>query len=66
MIGESIDKPQPNVNTRSPGEDQRLPYAEGGVHEVAHSLLRRDIHSLFDRGYVTVTPDLRFVRALVI
>jgi putative restriction endonuclease len=23
-------------------------------------LLRRDIHSLFDAGYVTVTPDLRF------
>jgi putative restriction endonuclease len=22
--------------------------------------LRRDIHSLFDAGYVTVTPDLRF------
>jgi putative restriction endonuclease len=21
---------------------------------------RRDIHSLFDAGYVTVTPDLRF------
>lgn len=24
-------------------------------------LLRADIHRLFDRGYVTVTPDLRFV-----
>ena len=23
-------------------------------------LLRRDIHSLFDRGYVTVTPKYRF------
>jgi putative restriction endonuclease len=23
-------------------------------------LLRRDIHSLFDAGYVTVTPDLHF------
>ena len=23
-------------------------------------LLRRDIHSLFDAGYVTVTPDFRF------
>ena len=23
-------------------------------------MLRRDIHSLFDAGYVTVTPDLRF------
>lgn len=37
------------------------PYAEGGEHEVANGLLlRRDIHSLFDRGYVTVTPSLRF------
>lgn len=23
-------------------------------------LLRRDIHSVFDAGYVTVSPDLRF------
>ena len=23
-------------------------------------LLRRDIHSIFDAGYVTVTPDLNF------
>jgi putative restriction endonuclease len=37
------------------------PYAEGGVHDVTNGLLlRRDLHSLFDRGYVTVTPDLRF------
>ena len=37
------------------------PYAEGGMHEVTNGLLlRRDIHSLFDRGYVTVTPELRF------
>ena len=37
------------------------PYAEGGVHEVTNGLLlRRDLHSLFDRGYVTVTPELRF------
>ena len=37
------------------------PYAEGGVHEVSNGLLlRRDLHSLFDRGYVTVTPELRF------
>jgi hypothetical protein len=26
----------------------------------SRSQLRRDIHSLFDRGYVTVTPELRF------
>jgi len=37
------------------------PYAEGGEHEVRNGLLlRRDIHSLFDAGYVTVTPDLHF------
>lgn len=37
------------------------PYSEGGKHEISNGLLlRRDIHSLFDRGYVTVTPDLRF------
>lgn len=37
------------------------PYADGGVHEASNGLLlRRDIHSLFDAGYVTVTPDLRF------
>jgi len=37
------------------------PYAEGGSHEASNGLLlRRDIHSLFDAGYVTVTPELRF------
>jgi putative restriction endonuclease len=37
------------------------PYADGGVHEARNGLLfRRDIHSLFDAGYVTVTPDLLF------
>ena len=37
------------------------PYAEGGLHEAKNGLLlRRDIHSLFDAGYVTVTPDMRF------
>lgn len=37
------------------------PYADGGAHEASNGLLfRRDIHSLFDSGYVTVTPDLRF------
>lgn len=39
------------------------PYStDGGSHEVSNGLLlRADIHRLFDRGYVTVTPDLRFV-----
>jgi putative restriction endonuclease len=37
------------------------PYGDGGAHEATNGLLlRRDIHSLFDAGYVTVTPDLRF------
>jgi putative restriction endonuclease len=40
------------------------PYADGGTHEPGNGLLlRRDIHSLhslFDAGYVTVTPDLKF------
>ena len=35
------------------------PYAEGGEHDVRNGLLlRSDLHVLFDRGYVTVTPDL--------
>ena len=37
------------------------PYSEGGEHRPDNGLLlRRDIHSLFDSGYVTVTPDHRF------
>jgi putative restriction endonuclease len=37
------------------------PYAEGGEHRVSNGLLlRTDIHRLFDRGYVTITPDYRF------
>jgi len=37
------------------------PYGEGGDHEVSNGLLlRTDIHRLFDRGYVTVTPDYQF------
>jgi putative restriction endonuclease len=38
------------------------PYSDGGVHDISNGLLlRRDIHTLFDRGYVTVDPSLRFV-----
>lgn len=42
------------------------PYALGGSHEISNGLLlRRDIHSIFDAGYVTVDyvrdDDLRFV-----
>jgi putative restriction endonuclease len=37
------------------------PYAEGGDHVASNGILmRRDVHSLFDAGYVTVTPDHRF------
>lgn len=37
------------------------PYGEGGPHEPSNGLLlRRDLHSLFDSGYVTVSPDFRF------
>jgi putative restriction endonuclease len=37
------------------------PYGEGGEHDARNGLLlRRDIHSLFDAGYVTVTPEARF------
>ena len=38
-----------------------VPYSLGGEHEASNGLLlRRDIHSLFDAGYVTVTPSLNF------
>lgn len=38
-----------------------IPYADGGPNEVSNGLLlRADIHRLFDRGFVTVTPDYRF------
>lgn len=36
------------------------PYADGGEHRVDNGLLlRSDVHILFDRGYVTVTPQYR-------
>ena len=38
------------------------PYSEGGVHDERNGLLLRgDVHTLFDRGYVTVTPEHKFV-----
>jgi len=37
------------------------PYGDGGSHDARNGLLlRRDLHSLFDAGYVTVTPNLHF------
>jgi putative restriction endonuclease len=36
------------------------PVAAGGLHRIDNGLLlRSDVHRLFDRGYVTVTPDYR-------
>ncbi len=38
------------------------PYALGGTHELSNGvLLRRDIHSVFDAGYVTIDDRYRFV-----
>ena len=38
------------------------PVTKGGRHETTNGLLlRSDIHRLFDRGYVTITPDHRFL-----
>ncbi|MCX5787375.1 MAG: HNH endonuclease [Elusimicrobia bacterium] len=37
------------------------PYADGGAHKISNGLLlRSDIHRLFDKGYVTVAPDMHF------
>jgi putative restriction endonuclease len=37
-------------------------YAEGGEHRVDNGLLlRRDLHALFDRGYLTVSPEMEVV-----
>lgn len=37
------------------------PFAQGGEHRIDNGiLLRRDLHSLFDRGYVTITPEYVF------
>jgi putative restriction endonuclease len=36
------------------------PYAQGGAHRVDNGLLlRSDLHTLFDRGFLTVTPALQ-------
>lgn len=38
------------------------PYAKGGEHKVENGLsLRSDLHRLFDKGYVTVDEDAKFV-----
>jgi len=36
------------------------PYPLGGPHSLTNGiLLREDVHTLFDRGYLTVTPEYR-------
>ena len=36
------------------------PYSDGGEHAVNNGLLlRQDLHTLFDRGYLTVTPEFK-------
>ena len=36
------------------------PYSSGGTHAPSNGiLLRQDLHTLFDRGYMTVTPSHR-------
>lgn len=35
------------------------PYSQDGIHDTSNGLLlRKDFHTLFDRGYITVTEDL--------
>lgn len=37
------------------------PYSESGLHVIRNGiLLRRDLHALLDRGYVTITPSMKF------
>lgn len=37
-----------------------VPYSAGGEHDVQNGLLlRSDMHTLFDRGYLTITPEYR-------
>lgn len=39
-----------------------VPYGRGGEHRVDNGLLlRSDLHRLYDRGYVTVTPNHEFL-----
>lgn len=36
------------------------PFADGGAHAVSNGLLlRTDVHRLYDRGYLSIDPDLR-------
>jgi len=36
------------------------PFAHSGEHEISNGILmRKDLHALFDRGYITINPDLK-------
>jgi putative restriction endonuclease len=36
------------------------PYSDNGLHVISNGiLLRKDLHALFDSGYITVTPEYR-------
>ncbi|MGB8707845.1 MAG: HNH endonuclease [Dehalococcoidia bacterium] len=36
------------------------PYSESGQHIISNGILmRRDLHALFDKGYITVTPSMK-------
>lgn len=36
------------------------PFSLGGPHQISNGLLlRSDVHRLFDKGYITITPELR-------
>jgi len=38
------------------------PFAEEGPHDISNGIfLRSDLHTLFDRGYITIADDLRVV-----
>ncbi len=38
------------------------PVSEGGDHRIDNGLLlRSDVHTLFDRGYVTISPEYKFL-----
>lgn len=39
-----------------------VPYSQAGIHEISNGiLLRRDYHTLFDRGYITIDSDYKVV-----
>jgi len=54
---------RPRLGSRlepAPGAAHIKPYSETGTHLVSNGiLLRRDLHALFDKGYVTITPAMR-------